>query len=123
MLRTLRETLAGSSGILGLAKDAHVFRLTLFASTGWYHPISIPAEYTIDLLIHQTSSYAAITKAVVEVASGDMIADVVSHSCSAELSDDAFQTDFKANLRMRKQPRYRGDTAFCSRQDGCPLRF
>lgn len=40
-----REALAGSSGILGL-----VFRLTLFASTGWYHPISIPVEYTVDLL-------------------------------------------------------------------------
>ena len=45
-----REALADSSGILGLVKDAHMFRLTLFASTGWYHPISIPVEYTVDLL-------------------------------------------------------------------------
>ena len=45
-----REALAGSSGILGLVKDAHVFHLTLFAPTGWYHPISILVEYTVDLL-------------------------------------------------------------------------
>jgi hypothetical protein len=45
-----RETLARSSRILGLVKDAHVFRLALFASTGCCHPISIPVEYTVDLL-------------------------------------------------------------------------
>jgi hypothetical protein len=28
----------------------HVFRLTLFASTGWHHPVSIPVEYTVNLL-------------------------------------------------------------------------
>jgi hypothetical protein len=42
-----RETLASSSRILGLVKDAHVFRLTLLASTD---PISIPVEYTVGLL-------------------------------------------------------------------------
>jgi hypothetical protein len=45
-----RETLASSSRILGLVKDAHVFRLTLLASTGCYHPISIPVEYAVGLL-------------------------------------------------------------------------
>jgi hypothetical protein len=47
-----REALAGSSGIFGLAKDAYVFRLTLFASIGGYHSTSIAVEYTVDLLIH-----------------------------------------------------------------------
>ena len=46
------EALAGSSGILGLAKDAYVFRLRLFASIGWYHSTSIAMEYAVDLLIH-----------------------------------------------------------------------
>jgi hypothetical protein len=52
---------------------------------------------------------AALSKLLFEAASGDMTADDVSHSCLAELSDEAFQPDFKAGLRMREQLRYRGD--------------
>lgn len=31
-----RENLAGKSGLVGLMKDAHVFRITLFASIAGY---------------------------------------------------------------------------------------